>query len=127
MPGVVVDGNDVLAVYTAMRTAVDRALSGDGPTLLEVVTYRLNPHSSDDDDRTYRSREEVAAAQAADALIVFAQYLQDAGVLTASAIEQLRKDVAQDVDAATAYAEAAADPAPEDALSDVFATEGARA
>jgi 2-oxoisovalerate dehydrogenase E1 component alpha subunit len=127
MPGVVVDGNDVLAVYAAMRSAVQRALAGEGPTLLEVVTYRLNPHSSDDDDRTYRSREEVSAAQAADALVVFAQYLQDAAVLDAAAIEQLRKEVAQEVDAATAYAEAAQDPLPEDALSEVFATEVARA
>jgi 2-oxoisovalerate dehydrogenase E1 component alpha subunit len=127
MPGVVVDGNDVLAVYAAMRSAVQRALAGEGPTLLEVVTYRLNPHSSDDDDRTYRSREEVSAAQAADALVVFAQYMQDARVLDAAAIEQLRKQVAQEVDAATAYAEAASDPRPEDALSEVFATEVAPA
>src|SRR3990172_1456082 len=53
-PGVTVDGNDVLAVYGAMCTAVERAKSGEGPTLIEAKTYRLMPHSSDDDDRRYR-------------------------------------------------------------------------
>src|SRR5207253_10149408 len=58
-PGVTVDGNDVLAVYAAMKEAVDRARRGDGATLIEGKTYRLVPHTSDDDDRRYRSREEV--------------------------------------------------------------------
>ena len=52
-PGETVDGNDVLACYEAMKTAVDRARGGEGPTLLEVRTYRFHPHTSDDDDRTY--------------------------------------------------------------------------
>src|SRR6188768_2308821 len=56
--GVVVDGNDVLACYEAARSAVDRARSGGGPTLVEYKTYRFHPHTSDDDDRTYRPREE---------------------------------------------------------------------
>ena len=63
-PGVRVDGNDPLAVYGATRTALARARAGDGPTLLEAETYRLLPHSSDDDDRTYRDPAEVAAWEA---------------------------------------------------------------
>ncbi len=59
--GVVVDGNDVLAVYDVMAEAVERAYNGDGATLVEAKTYRIVPHSSDDDDRSYRSREEVEA------------------------------------------------------------------
>ena len=59
MPGVVVDGSDVLACYAAMRTARDRAIAGDGPTLIECKTYRFLPHTSDDDDKSYRSRQEV--------------------------------------------------------------------
>ena len=59
MPGVVVDGNDVLAVYAVMNEAVDRARAGEGPTLVEAKTYRIVPHSSDDDDRSYRTRDEV--------------------------------------------------------------------
>src|SRR5207249_8554543 len=58
-PGVTVDGNDVLAVYEAMTDAVKRARDGEGSTLIEAKTYRLMPHSSDDDDRRYRAREEV--------------------------------------------------------------------
>ena len=60
MPGVIVDGNDVLDVYGGVKAAVDRARAGDGPTLVECKTYRLMPHTSDDDDRRYRSEEEVA-------------------------------------------------------------------
>src|SRR5881296_3541587 len=58
-PGVTIDGNDVLSVYEAMTKAVDRARKGAGPTFIEAKTYRLTPHSSDDDDRRYRSRDEV--------------------------------------------------------------------
>ncbi len=61
-PGVVVDGNDVLACYGAMKDAHERARAGEGPTLIECKTYRFLPHTSDDDDRTYRSREEVEEA-----------------------------------------------------------------
>ncbi len=64
-PGVVVDGNDVLASFAAMKTAVERARAGEGPTLIEAKTYRFFPHTSDDDDRSYRSREEVQTRQGA--------------------------------------------------------------
>src|SRR6476660_1030806 len=57
MPGITVDGNDPLEVYEAVKEAADRARRGEGPTLIETVSYRLTPHSSDDDDRAYRSRE----------------------------------------------------------------------
>src|SRR5215216_6920990 len=59
LPGVEVDGNDVFAVYEAAKEAVDRARRGEGPTLIEARTYRLTAHSSDDDDRRYREREEI--------------------------------------------------------------------
>ncbi|HYX79910.1 MAG TPA: thiamine pyrophosphate-dependent dehydrogenase E1 component subunit alpha, partial [Actinomycetota bacterium] len=79
-PGVVVDGNDVLACYAAMREAVDRARSGEGPTLIEAKTYRFFPHTSDDDDRTYRSREEVEQAKHQDPVHRLEHYLRDAGI-----------------------------------------------
>lgn len=63
-PGVVVDGNDILAVYAATKEAVDRARAGESPTLIEAKTYRVVPHSSDDDDRLYRSEDEVEPWQA---------------------------------------------------------------
>src|SRR5207245_11349213 len=59
-PGVVVDGNDVLACYEVARQAVERARRGEGPTLIEAKTYRFTAHSSDDDDKRYRQAEEVA-------------------------------------------------------------------
>ena len=68
-PGVVVDGNDVLACYGAMKRPHDRARAGEGPTLIECKTYRFQPHTSDDDDRTYRSREEVEEAEHHDPLV----------------------------------------------------------
>jgi 2-oxoisovalerate dehydrogenase E1 component alpha subunit len=80
-PGVVVDGNDVLACYAAMKTAVERARAGDGPTLIEAKTYRYFPHTSDDDDRSYRTREEVEEAKQKDPIAVFAETLKDRGIL----------------------------------------------
>lgn len=120
-PGVTVDGNDVLGVYWAMKEAVERALRGEGPTLVEALTYRLNPHSSDDDDRVYRTREEVEDAKSRDSIIAFGQYLQTQGLLSEEAVSDLRKEIAQLVDAATAYAEKASYAPPEEALKYVYA------
>ena len=60
MPGVTVDGNDPLEVYKVVKEAADRGRRGEGPTLIETISYRLTPHSSDDDDRAYRDPDEVA-------------------------------------------------------------------
>lgn len=120
-PGVTIDGNDVLGMYEAARTAVQRALDGEGPTLIEALTYRINPHSSDDDDRAYRSREEVEDAKRRDSLIVFADYLRAVGVLTPDLEQSLVADIASEVDEATAYAEQAPFAAPEEALLSVYA------
>ncbi|MBI5828102.1 MAG: thiamine pyrophosphate-dependent dehydrogenase E1 component subunit alpha, partial [Chloroflexi bacterium] len=82
MPGVVVDGNDVLSVYRVIQEAADRARRGDGPTLVEAKTYRPVPNSSDDDDRSYRSREEVAEWKKRDPILMFKTYLEMQGQLT---------------------------------------------
>lgn len=63
MPGYTIDGNDPLAVYKAVKEAADRGRRGEGPTLIEAVSYRLTAHSSDDDDRVYRDKEEVEEAK----------------------------------------------------------------
>ena len=65
-----------------MKEAADRARSGEGPSLIETVTYRLTAHSSDDDDRQYRTAEDIAEGKAIDPLITFAKYLRDLDVLT---------------------------------------------
>jgi 2-oxoisovalerate dehydrogenase E1 component alpha subunit len=122
-PGVTVDGNDVLAVYRAAKEAVDRARRGEGPTFIEAKTYRLVPHTSDDNDRRYRSREEVEEWSKKDPIPRFQAYLEEHGLLDANARDALAKRVAEEVDAATEYAEKAAPPEPESALRHVFAEE----
>ncbi|MCY8447270.1 3-methyl-2-oxobutanoate dehydrogenase subunit alpha, partial [Bacillus spizizenii] len=68
MPGITVNGNDPLEVYQAVKEARERARRGEGPTLIETISYRLTPHSSDDDDSSYRGREEVEEAKKSDPL-----------------------------------------------------------
>ncbi len=107
MPGVTVDGNDPLAVYEAVKAAADRARKGEGPSLIETISYRLTPHSSDDDDRAYRSQEEVAEAKKKDSLLTFAVYLKELGVLTEQIENDLNEKIKKLVDEATEYAEQA--------------------
>jgi len=81
MPGIRVDGNDVISVYGAVRTAVDRARRGDGPTLIEAVTYRLEAHTTADDTSRYRSDDEAAAWLARDPVDLFLRVLRDGQVV----------------------------------------------
>jgi 2-oxoisovalerate dehydrogenase E1 component alpha subunit len=123
-PGLTVDGNDVFACYEAMKGAVERARRGEGPTLIECMTYRFHPHTSDDDDRTYRTREEVDEAKKRDSIIQFESYLKSSGILADDKIESLRKELKEQVDAAVDEAWKAADPEAESAVRHVFAEEG---
>ena len=123
-PGLTVDGNDVFACYEAMKGAVERARRGEGPTLIECMTYRFHPHTSDDDDRTYRTREEVDQAKKRDSIIQFESYLKSSGILADDKIESLRKELKEQVDAAVDEAWDAADPEAESAVRHVFAEEG---
>jgi 2-oxoisovalerate dehydrogenase E1 component alpha subunit len=120
IPGVVVDGNDVLAMYHAARQAVERARAGQGSTLLEAKTYRPVPHSSDDDDRSYRDREEVVAWKKRDPILRFEAYLEERGLLGAELKEEMLERVMAEVDDATQHAQSAPDPEPEDALGQVW-------
>jgi 2-oxoisovalerate dehydrogenase E1 component alpha subunit len=119
-PGVTVDGNDVLAVYGAMKEAVERARRGDGATFLEAKTYRIVAHSSDDDDRRYRTREEVEAWAAKDPVARFAVQLDELGVLEEDGRTELEERVNREVDDATDRAEKAPLPVPESALDHVL-------
>ncbi|WP_077299547.1 thiamine pyrophosphate-dependent dehydrogenase E1 component subunit alpha [Virgibacillus pantothenticus] len=120
MPGVTVDGNDPLAVYDAVKQAHERAMNGEGPTLIEAVSYRLTAHSSDDDDRLYRNSEEVDEAKKKDSIITFAKYLKDAGVLTDELEKEMNETIQKEVNEATDYAENAPYAEPEDALKFVY-------
>lgn len=119
--GVWVDGNDVLAVYDVMAEAAQRAYNGDGPTLVEAKTYRPVPHSSDDDDRSYRSREEVEEWKRKDPILRFQKRLMDDGLLTQAKLDEYEAHARALIDEAQHAAEAAPDPTDADALSDVYA------
>jgi 2-oxoisovalerate dehydrogenase E1 component alpha subunit len=118
--GISVDGNDPLEVYAAMSKAVQKARGGGGPTLIEAVTYRLVPHSSDDDDRSYRSREEVEEAKKKDPVLAFNRYLKATEVMSEELEKEITQKISIEVDEATEYAESAPYPAPEDTLKHVY-------
>ncbi|MFJ7637135.1 thiamine pyrophosphate-dependent dehydrogenase E1 component subunit alpha [Peribacillus sp. NPDC097225] len=120
MPGITVDGNDPLEVYKAVKEAADRARRGEGPTLVETVSYRLTPHSSDDDDRSYREAEEVAEAKTKDSIMTFGAYLKEAGIMDETLEKQLNDEVMKIVNEATDYAEHAPYPKAESAMDHVY-------
>ena len=120
MPGIVVDGNDVLACYVASRDAIERARAGEGPTLIEAKVHRLTAHSSDDQQTKYRSEEELADERARDCVPGFRTQLRGAGVLTDGVEEKLTAEIKSIVDEATDYAEAQADPDPSTAMRYVY-------
>ena len=120
IPGVHVDGNDAIACYRAAEAALARARAGEGPTLLEARVHRLTSHSSDDDQRRYRSEEDLEAERRMDCVPLFRSMLEDIGVLTAGEYDTLRAELVAEVDEATAYAENAPDPSPDTALLHVY-------
>lgn len=105
MPGIQVDGNDILAVYVAAQEAVERARSGGGPTLMECVTYRLMMHTTADDPKRYRSDEEVEQWSKRDPLIRFEKYLKEKGVLSEKKRKQVESEVMEAIQAAIDEAE----------------------
>ena len=121
MPGVTVDGTDPLVVYKVVKEAAERARNGDGPSLIETVTYRLTAHSSDDDDRQYRTAEDIAEGKAKDPIVLFENYLREQEVLSDEMFDDLKKRVAHIVNDATDYAETARYASPEHALKYVYA------
>jgi 2-oxoisovalerate dehydrogenase E1 component alpha subunit len=121
IPGVLVDGSDVLACYAASQAAVARARAGEGPTLIEARVTRLTAHSSDDQQTKYRSEEELASEKALDPLPLFRAQLADAGILTPEAEARIAAEVTAAVDDATEYSESQPDPDPSTAMKWVFA------
>jgi pyruvate dehydrogenase E1 component alpha subunit len=117
LPGIQVDGNDVLAGYAASREAVDRARAGGGPTLIECVTYRLGVHTTADDPTKYRSAEEVAEWERKDPLTRFAEYLKKKNLLE----DGLEQQVDAEIAAAVVRFEAAPAPDPLTMFDHVYA------
>jgi 2-oxoisovalerate dehydrogenase E1 component alpha subunit len=120
LPGVIVDGLDPVASYQAVGEAAARARRGDGPTVIEAKVARMTPHSSDDDDRSYRPRDEVEAMKARDPLALFCHRLLSEKVLTEAQDAGLQDEVKGVIEAAVAEAEAAPYPPAEDAAYPVY-------
>ncbi len=120
-PGVIMDGNDVLACCRVMKEAVERARAGEGPTLIEAKTYRFQPHTSDDDDRTYRTREEVERARHNDPLIRFAGYLKEHGLIDDPGLQAVQAELKDEIDRQIDEAWNAPDPDPSTLTRHLFA------
>ncbi|MGH9024369.1 MAG: alpha-ketoacid dehydrogenase subunit alpha/beta, partial [Acidimicrobiia bacterium] len=119
--GIIVDGNDPIDVYGATRAAVARARAAEGPTLIECKTYRYLAHTSDDDDRRYRSAREVEAWRKKDPLQRLRQYLIEQRLLPERVEAELEEGVTAEIEGALRRAEAAPYPAPGEAFTRVFA------
>jgi 2-oxoisovalerate dehydrogenase E1 component alpha subunit len=121
MPGVIVDGTDVLACYAAGREAVERARAGGGPSLIEAKVVRLTAHSSDDQQTKYRTDEDLAEGKTHDPLPIFREQLRAAGILGDAIEDEMRAAIAAIVEDATEYAEGEPDPDPFTAVDHVYA------
>ena len=97
IPGILVDGNDIFAMYAITKLAVERARAGEGPTLIEAYTYRLGAHTTSDDPTRYRKNEEVEEWAVKDPIKRFETYLLDQGVITAEYVEKLKEELEAEV------------------------------
>jgi TPP-dependent pyruvate/acetoin dehydrogenase alpha subunit len=121
MPGVQVDGNDVLAVIAATRQAVDRARRGEGPTFIEAVTFRMGGHSSSDDPTRYRDAELVATWEKRDPVVRLRAYLQSNSQLADREEEKWIEEINAEISQAITEAEAQGPPSIESMFTDVYA------
>jgi pyruvate dehydrogenase E1 component alpha subunit len=120
IPGVGVDGNDVAAVYDVVHAAVERARAGEGPTLVESVTYRWKGHSKSDKN-LYRTREEISEWRDRDPILQFESVVRERGLLTDEEIQTVRTEAMESIRNAVRTANAAPDADPSDLLDAVFA------
>ncbi len=119
-PGVIVDGNDILAVYEATKSAVERARAGEGPTFIEAKTYRHRGHY-EGDPQLYRTQEEIQSWMKKDPIKKFSSALIESGLFDDGDLEELQGSVIMQLDEAVSFAEKAEKPAVEEALAGVYA------
>jgi 2-oxoisovalerate dehydrogenase E1 component len=119
-PGVTVDGRDPVTCYVVSKEAVARARAGEGPTLIEALVDRLGAHSSEDDQRRYRTQEEIDRLAQNDCLEQFKKRLLDESVLSATAVSELEEHVKEEVTQATREGMESPDPPGENALTNVY-------
>ncbi|MGD0782367.1 MAG: pyruvate dehydrogenase (acetyl-transferring) E1 component subunit alpha [Candidatus Aminicenantales bacterium] len=120
LPGILVDGNDVLAVYAAVGEGLERARTGKGPALVEALTYRMGHHTTSDDATRYRDEAEVKAWEVRDPLARFRVYLKGKGLWDEALERTVTEKAADDVEAAVAEAEAKPSAGPEDLFAWTF-------
>ena len=123
LPGIEVDGTQMFEVYDAVAEAVANARQGKGPSVIEAKMYRLTPHSSDDDDRSYRTREEVETHKKQDPLIVMKDQLFEQGLMTEEEHQELEDKAKKMVDDAVEEATQAPYPKGTEAATPVYAEE----
>ena len=121
IPGVTVDGTDVPACYSVCQEAVDRARRGEGPTLIDAKIWRINSHTSEDNQLKYRTKEEVADAAEHDPIARFVAWLIERGWIAPEEAARVQDGCDRDALDAADWAEQQPDPLPEDALTNVFA------
>jgi 2-oxoisovalerate dehydrogenase E1 component alpha subunit len=120
IPGEIVDGSDPIAVYEVMKRALDRARNGGGPTLVEAKCYRFLSHTTDDDDRTYRSRDEIERHRHLDPLPRFERVLVESSVMTSDDVSAMKREVLAHVNDVTDRAEALPYPVASDLYTNVY-------
>jgi pyruvate dehydrogenase E1 component subunit alpha len=121
MPGVRVDGNDLLAVLAVMRSAVDRARAGEGPAFVEAVTYRMGAHSTSDDPSRYRSQAEVDEWARKDPLDRLRKHLVHLGLVSDASDAVLEQELTKEIAAAVDHVEKLPPPARATLVQDVYA------
>jgi 2-oxoisovalerate dehydrogenase E1 component alpha subunit len=121
IPGVTVDGTDVPACYAVCREAVERARRGDGPTLIDAKIWRINSHTSEDNQLKYRTKEELAEAAGHDPIARFTGWLVERRWITVEAAAAVQAECDREASDAADWAEEQPDPLPEDALKNLFA------
>ncbi|MFD1955814.1 thiamine pyrophosphate-dependent dehydrogenase E1 component subunit alpha [Paenibacillus thailandensis] len=120
-PGLRVDGNDALEVYRVVKEARERAVAGEGPTLIEAMMYRISPHSTSDNDLVYRTKEEVEENRSKDGIPKYRAYLEECGLWNDELEKALEDELRAIVDEATAFGDNAPFPEPESVLYHVYA------
>lgn len=121
IPGVTVDGNDVTAVYDAMDKAVKRARKGEGPSIIECVTYRWRGHSEGDREHFYRTKEEVREWMKKDPIAAYQKYLTSKKAASKKDFAQIEEKIRLEIDEAVAFGERSAYPDASEVLTDVYA------
>ena len=121
IPGVVVDGNDIFAVYQAASRAVERARAGGGPTLIECKTYRWRAHTERKGQPDPRDQDEVEVWKRKDPIVQLERRLRDQGDLDDASLQDIDREVMGAIERAVAFADASPFPTPEQATDDVFA------